>query len=252
MTIKVPQPSGSTNDVADENVTHNSNDPPLSENTKTSQAAEIAKLKERVKKLEKKRGSKLTKSKETEEPVVNAATTISLIPVSTVDPVTTAGELVVTTVCVEISNELTIAQTLIEIKSAKPKAVTTAATTVTPVSTRPRAKGIVFHDQEEQASTSTPIVSSQQPSQVTVKDKGKAKMIEPEKPLKKKDQIMLDQELTAKLQAEEEKEERIAREKAQKVQEANIAWDDIQAKVETDYELALRIQSEEQEKLSID
>ncbi|GJV06031.1 hypothetical protein Tco_1343687 [Tanacetum coccineum] len=41
-------------------------------------------------------------------------------------------------------------------------------------------------------------------------------MIEPEKPLKKKDQIMLDQELAFKLQAKEEEEERIARKKAQK------------------------------------
>ncbi|GKE17949.1 hypothetical protein Tco_1425526 [Tanacetum coccineum] len=55
-------------------------------------------------------------------------------------------------------------------------------------------------------------------------------MIKPKKPLKKKDQIMLNQELAFKLQAEEEEEERIAREKAQKVREANIAWDDIQAK----------------------
>ncbi|GJX00829.1 hypothetical protein Tco_0184742 [Tanacetum coccineum] len=89
-----------------------------------------------------------------------------------------------------IIDELTLAHTLIEIKTAKPKAVTTAATTITLASTRPKAKGIVFHDQEEQAPTSTPIVSPSQPSQV--KDKGKAKMVEPEKPLKKKDQIAFD------------------------------------------------------------
>ncbi|GJR18051.1 hypothetical protein Tco_0966578 [Tanacetum coccineum] len=81
--------------------------------------------------------------------------------VSTANPVTTAGE-VVTTASVEIPDELTLAQSLIEIKSVKPKAVTTAATTVTPVSTRPKGKGIVFHDQEEQAPISTPIVSSSQ------------------------------------------------------------------------------------------
>ncbi|GJV27632.1 hypothetical protein Tco_1384080 [Tanacetum coccineum] len=72
--------------------------------------------------------------------------------------------------------------TLIEIKSAKPKAVTIAATTVTLASSRPKAKGIVFYDQEEQAPASTPIVSPSQSSQV--KDKGKAKMIE-EEPVKK-------------------------------------------------------------------
>ncbi|GJT33883.1 hypothetical protein Tco_0924302 [Tanacetum coccineum] len=56
------------------------------------------------------------------------------------------------------------------------------------------------------------------------KDKGKAKMIESEKPLKKKDQIMYDQEvalnLQAQLQAELEEEERLTR---QKEEEANIA-----------------------------
>nr|GEV79717.1 hypothetical protein [Tanacetum cinerariifolium] len=49
------------------------------------------------------------------------------------------------------------------------------------------------------------------------KDKGKAKMIEPEKPLKKKDQIALDEEMARKLEAEMkakiDEEERIAREK---------------------------------------
>nr|GEU91738.1 hypothetical protein [Tanacetum cinerariifolium] len=51
------------------------------------------------------------------------------------------------------------------------------------------------------------------------KDKGKAKMIEPEKPLKKKDHNALDEEvarrLEAEMKAELEKEERIAREKAE-------------------------------------
>ncbi|GJZ05522.1 hypothetical protein Tco_0539315, partial [Tanacetum coccineum] len=56
-----------------------------------------------------------------------------------------------------------------------------------------------------------------------LKDKGKSKMIEPEKPLKKKDQIKFDEE------------DRLAREKAQQVEEANIVWDDIQEKIDADY-----------------
>ncbi|GJU06293.1 hypothetical protein Tco_1122723 [Tanacetum coccineum] len=80
-----------------------------------------------------------------EEPVASVATTTKSIPVSATDPVTTAGEVVTTaSASVEISNELTLAQTLIEIKTAKPNPVTTAATTVTSV--RLRAKGIIFHD----------------------------------------------------------------------------------------------------------
>ncbi|GJT38040.1 hypothetical protein Tco_0937905 [Tanacetum coccineum] len=53
----------------------------------------------------------------------------------------------------------------------------------------------------------------------------------PVKKLSKKDQLMLDEELAFKLQAKEEEEEkRLAREKAQKIEEVNIAWDDVQAK----------------------
>ncbi|GJY89649.1 hypothetical protein Tco_0504845 [Tanacetum coccineum] len=59
----------------------------------------------------------------------------------------------------------------------------------------------------------------------------------------------LDEELAFKLQAEEE-EERLAREKAQQIEEANIAWDDVQAKIEADYQLAQRLQAQEQEELT--
>ncbi|GJU88834.1 hypothetical protein Tco_1301257, partial [Tanacetum coccineum] len=155
-----------------------------------------------------------------EEPVVSVATTTKSIPVSAADPVTTAGE-VVTTASVEIPDELTLAQTLIEIKTAKPKPVTTVVTTVTSV--RPRAKGIIFHDQEEQVPASTKTFSSSQSQLPQVKDKGKGKMVEPEKPLKKKDQVALDEEmarnLEAQMQAELIKEERLARKKEE---EANI------------------------------
>ncbi|GJX19801.1 hypothetical protein Tco_0222478 [Tanacetum coccineum] len=84
--------------------------------------------------------------------------------VSAADPVTTAGEVVTTASATTTVDELTLAQTLIEIKAAKPKAVTTSDTTITTVvsSTRPKAKRIVFHDEEEQASSFTPIVSSSQ------------------------------------------------------------------------------------------
>ncbi|GJX15601.1 hypothetical protein Tco_0216433 [Tanacetum coccineum] len=85
------------------------------------------------------------------------------------------------------------------------------------------------------------------------KDKGKGIMIEePVKPMKKKDLIRLDEEVALKLQAQFDEEERLAREK----DEANVAltgeWDDIQAKIEADHELAQRLQAEEQEELSVE
>ncbi|GKC69347.1 hypothetical protein Tco_1115230 [Tanacetum coccineum] len=77
-------------------------------------------------------------------------------------------------------------------------------------------------------------------------------MIKPEKPLKMKEQIRLDEELALKLQAEEQEEDRLAREKSQQVEDANIAeWDDVQAMMDADYELAARLQAEEQGELTI-
>ncbi|GJR15515.1 hypothetical protein Tco_0798167 [Tanacetum coccineum] len=71
--------------------------------------------------------------------------------------------------------------------------------------------------------------------------------------MKKKFQIMLDEEVASKLQAEFDEEERLAREKAEKEKEANVAltkeWDDIQAKIEADHELSQRLHAKEQEEL---
>ncbi|GJX99030.1 hypothetical protein Tco_0356049 [Tanacetum coccineum] len=102
--------------------------------------------------------------------------------------------------------EITLAQTLIQIKAVKPKVVTTASTTTT--TTRPKARGVVVQEPSE---FRTPQES--QPS--ITKDKGKAIMIEPEVPLKRKDQVALDEDLARNLQAYLEaeliEEERLAR-----------------------------------------
>ncbi|GJZ28434.1 hypothetical protein Tco_0573081 [Tanacetum coccineum] len=82
-------------------------------------------------------------------------------------------------------------------------------------------------------------------------------MVEPEVPLKKKDQVALDEEmarnLEAQMQAELIEEERLAR---QKEEEANIAliesWDNTQAMMEADFELAQRLQAEEQGEITIE
>ncbi|GJT08357.1 hypothetical protein Tco_0842819 [Tanacetum coccineum] len=69
--------------------------------------------------------------------------------------------------------------------------------------------------------------------------------------MKKKDLIRLDEEITHKLQAEIDEEEKNTRDEEEKIDEANIAWDDIQAKVDTDYQIAERVQAEEQELFTI-
>ncbi|GJT96178.1 putative ribonuclease H-like domain-containing protein [Tanacetum coccineum] len=77
-------------------------------------------------------------------------------------------------------------------------------------------------------------------------------MVEEPLNMKKKDQVLFDEQEALRLQAQFDEEARIAREK----EEANAAliaqWNDIQDKVETDYELAQRLQEEEQEELTIE
>nr|GEU93629.1 hypothetical protein [Tanacetum cinerariifolium] len=84
---------------------------------------------------------------------------------------------------------------------------------------KPKAKGIVLEEPSESITTTISSKKSQH--------KGKGIMVKEPMKFRKKDQIRLDEEdalkLQAELQAEFDKEERIAREKAQKEQEANIA-----------------------------
>ncbi|GJW24384.1 putative ribonuclease H-like domain-containing protein [Tanacetum coccineum] len=236
------------------------------EKCKTDQAIEIASLKKRFKKLEMKRKSRPAAKIDQDEKVnlinetqgklndeemfrvndiygeeITVEDTIAkeivkdtvapTIPVTTVEVVTTVSAPKIIT----STEELTLAQTLIEIKAAKPKTiktVTTAATAITTVATsitttaitRPKAKVIVFHDQDEQ---------------------------------KKKDQIAADEELARQLdvemQAKIEEEERIRRKKEE---EANIAlielWENKQAMMETNKLLAERLQTRERGELTIE
>ncbi|GKB77644.1 hypothetical protein Tco_0944539 [Tanacetum coccineum] len=112
-----------------------------------------------------------------QDPVAETITTAETVTAA--KEITTVNGSTTTTI-----DELTLSQTLVEIaaKSKKVEAVTTAATSVTTAAvTRPKAKGIVFHDYEQ---SHRPAVSSTLPSS---KDKGKAIMIEPERPLKRKE-----------------------------------------------------------------
>ncbi|GJW72843.1 hypothetical protein Tco_0132213 [Tanacetum coccineum] len=138
------------------------------------------------------------------------------IKVSTADEGVTAAKI----------DELTLAQTLIEIKAAKPKVVIPTATTTT--TTRPKARGVVVQEPSE-------FRTPQEAQSSSFKDKGKAIMIEP------------------KLEAELLEEEKLARKQEE---EANIAliesWDNTQAMMEEDFELAQKLQTEEQGEITIE
>ncbi|GKC88123.1 hypothetical protein Tco_1148772, partial [Tanacetum coccineum] len=114
----------------------------------------------------------------------------STIPVSTAAPSTIlVSTAVPSTIAMSppviIEVEITLAQTLAELKSAKSKVVI------------------------------------QEPVQST--DKGKAKMDEPEVPLNKKDQIRLDEELTRRLDAKEQEAARLERENVELQEQATLA-----------------------------
>ncbi|GKA75416.1 hypothetical protein Tco_0781794 [Tanacetum coccineum] len=229
------------------------------ETTKTTQAKEIASLKKRVKKLERKRKSKtlgmkrlfkigrsaqVVSSKDEGLDVFNGEEVFVVeksekVIKEVVSTVEVSADATITT------EEITLAQALAELRSVKPKVVVqepVQSTTTTTPSTIPKAKIITFRDLGESTTrpTLTPIPSN-------FKDKGKAKMIEPKNPLKMKEQIRLDEELAFKLQAEEEEQARLAREKAE---EANISWDNVQAMIEADRLLPERLQAREQEDLT--
>nr|GEW93108.1 putative ribonuclease H-like domain-containing protein [Tanacetum cinerariifolium] len=118
----------------------------------------------------------------------------------------------------------------LEVFVAKQKFVSTIATTVTTEeltlaqalealkTSKPKVKRIVIQEQEELGKSTTTTISKQQ-----LHDKGKGIMVEEPMKLKKKDQTRLDKEAALRLQAEFDEEERLARERAQKEQEANIS-----------------------------
>nr|GEV78552.1 ribonuclease H-like domain-containing protein [Tanacetum cinerariifolium]GEV94345.1 ribonuclease H-like domain-containing protein [Tanacetum cinerariifolium] len=153
------------------------------------------------------------------------------VPTTSNDPLSSASEKVEQVIKV-IENEVSVADlvtTASEVVTtvAKPNAITTAATTVTASGIRPKAKGIVM----------------QEP-------------IKPKRPLKRKDQIMMDEEvaknLEAQIKAELEKEEGLVRLKEEEINIALVAeWGNTQAMIDADCELVARLQEEEREELTI-
>ncbi|GJU89502.1 hypothetical protein Tco_1301925 [Tanacetum coccineum] len=244
---EAPQPGSSINNVPDENIPTTSNDLLLSgedrlkltelmdlytnlqkkvldlEKAKTAQDSEIASLKKKVKKLERrnksrtlglKRLRKVGSARRVESSDeaslgdqedaskqgrkiadIDADAEVTLIDETQgrnddnlmfdtcvldeqeveVEKVVSTAEVTTESATTTTVDELTLAQTLIEIKAAKPK-----------------VRGVMIQELSEfTTTTTTTIPAASKPSQ----DKGKAKLIESEKPLKKKNQIMYDQEL---------------------------------------------------------
>ncbi|GJR56132.1 hypothetical protein Tco_1406653 [Tanacetum coccineum] len=135
--------------------------------------------------------------------------------------------------------------------------MTTIADTLMAIrSARPRTTSVMIHNVEEEPRRAkpVPIVQSQ--------DKGKGKMVEPEPTLKnpRKAQIRMDEELAQRLfkeeQAQFEKEQRIARKKAAEQEAKDAAlieqMEDVQARIDADELLAERLQQKEREQFTVD
>ncbi|GJT38399.1 uncharacterized mitochondrial protein-like protein [Tanacetum coccineum] len=161
----------------------------------------------------------------TAEPVTTACAPITIagVFVSTAEP-STPPTTTTTTTPIE-DEDLTIAQTFMKMKSEKSK-----------------AKGVTMQEPSE-SGTRVRVP----PLQIDLKDKGKANMVEPEKPKKKKDKIEYDSDVAQRLQEELDEEARLEREREEEASKAaNITeWDDVQAMMDADYELATKLQEQE-------
>ncbi|GJW65868.1 copia protein [Tanacetum coccineum] len=227
------------------------------EKIKITQHNEIASLKRRVKKLEKKYRSRTHKmkrlykvgltarvessynekslgedaSKQGRNNAIEADDEITLVSVHDVNVSAREEEVV------EVINTAKLIIDAAQFSAAGDKVSTASAATTVSAAT------ITTIQELGESTTKISLQLSSQQSQ----DKGKGIMIKPVKPLKKKDQILLDEETALNLQAKFDEEERLAREKVEKEKEANIAlietWDDIHAKIDADHQLAERMQA---------
>ncbi|GKA09439.1 hypothetical protein Tco_0688770 [Tanacetum coccineum] len=234
------------------------------ETIKTTQALEIASLKNRVKKREKKAKDASKQGRSIEDIDKDAEVSLvdetqgrsddkemfdtdaligdevfaendmtekehDVIPkeVSAAEILTTAGiKILVSTTAISTTAPFTI--------DVSPPVITESTVTTAP-STILKAKGITFRDAGETTTRTPTLVSSSR-----IKDKGKAKMDEPKVPLNKKDQIRLDEELARRLDVEEQEAARLERENVELQEQATLAkieeWDNVQAMMDADYE----------------
>ncbi|GJW41484.1 putative ribonuclease H-like domain-containing protein [Tanacetum coccineum] len=175
---------------------------------------------------------------------VSAPVTTVGVAISTVEPRTPPT----TAATAFIDEDLTIAQTLVKMRSEKAK-----------------VKGIAFSDVEETPRLNKSTTTLQPLLTIDPKDKGKGVLVkeEPEKlkKVKRRDQglaqIESDAELAQRLHEEELAELDRAQKERQKQEEATSAalakeFDDIQPRIDVDHELAVRLTHEEQEKYTIE
>nr|GEV58502.1 putative ribonuclease H-like domain-containing protein [Tanacetum cinerariifolium] len=156
--------------------------------------------------------------------------------VSTAEPKT-----LLTTTTLFDDEDVTVADTLVKMKNRKAK-----------------EKGIAFKDADDSARLIRSITTLQPLPTIDPKDKGKGILQESE-PVKKtkkndQDQIERDAEVALKIQAHLNEEARIERERQEEASKAALAemYDEVQAQIDADHELAVKLTLEEQEKYTVE
>nr|GFA13291.1 hypothetical protein [Tanacetum cinerariifolium] len=165
---------------------------------KVAQAIEITKLKRRVKKLEKANKVKSIETKEGRQAEIYQIDMDHALKVlsmqedepakvqEVVDVVTTAK--LMTEVVTAASESVTAASTTIAAAEPQvPAATITAVSVRVAAASTKRRQGVVIRDPEEESTTIIPVDTKS-------KDKGKRIMVEEPKPLKKKQQVEMDEE----------------------------------------------------------
>ncbi|GJT52203.1 hypothetical protein Tco_0978360 [Tanacetum coccineum] len=186
----------------------------------------------------------------TSEPVTTASAPITTTGVSVSTAELSTPPTITTTTTVIKDEDLIIAQTLMKMTSEKSKEKSKEKGVSRDTATR-LARGVIMKEASETVTRPT-----MTPPQIGPKDKGKGIIQEPEKlmKVKGKDPIEYDADVAQRLQAKLDKEARIEREREEEASKAsNIAeWDDVQAMMDEDYELAAKLQAEEQGEISIE
>ncbi|GKB88143.1 hypothetical protein Tco_0960415 [Tanacetum coccineum] len=189
------------------------------------------------------KGSGDTEVLDTEKAVNTAGEGVSTASVP--ETVSTAAPRTPPTTTVFDDEDVTMAmaQTLIKMKEEKAK-----------------EKGVVIKDVEDSSRPVRSITTLQPLPTIDPKDKGKGILQETESVEKTKKkvqgdaQIEKDAEVALRLQAELDEELRVERERQEEASKVAIAemFDEVQARIDVDYELAARMTQEEQEKYTIE
>ncbi|GKE93651.1 hypothetical protein Tco_1574746, partial [Tanacetum coccineum] len=194
------------------------------EKEKDAQAVEILKLKKRVKKLERKMNSSISHPRrriykqvessddDLDKEDASMEDDFDVLNDTMEDVDATPVTRPITTTVFDDDEDLTIAQTLVKMRSEKAK-----------------EKGVAFRDETESV------------EMTKNKVQGDA-------------HIELDAEVALRIQAELDKELRVERERQEEASKVTIAkmFDEVQARMNADYELAARMTQKEQEKYTIE